>query len=52
MKKILQPVALTLCAILGGVSLPSCGDGGLEEVGEDIDEAADDVEDELDDIGD
>ena len=52
MKKILRPVAVTLCAILGGVSLPSCDNGGMEEVGEDIDEAADDVKEELDDIGD
>ena len=33
MKKILRPVAVTLCAILGGVSLPSCDNGGMEEVG-------------------
>jgi predicted small secreted protein len=52
MKKLIRPMAVALYALVGGVSLASCGDGTMEEVGEDLDEAGEEIEEEVEDLGD
>ena len=47
------PIAfLSLLAGIGATALTSCGDDGVEELGEDIDDAVEDAGDALDDAAD